>query len=95
VAASASLADAYHSAGDVDEAVSNLRLCLEIAEATQSLEAQTQACNNLGLIYMKQDNFVKAVECFQRNFEIVCSIGGKALIDNAKVVAASSSGIGF
>jgi len=85
VAASASLADAYHSAGDVDEAVSNLRLCLEIAEATQSLEAQTQACNNLGLIYMKQDNFVKAVECFQRNFEIVCSIGGKALIDNAKV----------
>jgi len=85
VAASASLADAYHAAGDVDEAVSNLRLCLEIAEATQSLEAQTQACNNLGLIYMKQDNFVKAVECFQRNFEIACSIGGKALIDNAKV----------
>lgn len=85
VAASASLADAYHTAGDVDEAVSNLRLCLEIAEATQSLEAQTQACNNLGLIYMKQDNFVKAVECFQRNFEIACSIGGKALIDNAKV----------
>lgn len=85
VAASASLADAYHAAGDVDEAVSNLRLCLEIAESTQSLEAQTQACNNLGLIYMKQDNFVKAVECFQRNFEIACSIGGKALIDNAKV----------
>jgi len=85
VAASASLADAYHAAGDVDEAVSNLRLCLEIAEATQSLEAQTQACNNLGLIYMKQDNFVKAVECFQRNFEIACSIGGKALVDNAKV----------
>merc|ERR1719446_52400 len=85
VAASASLADAYHTAADVDEAVSNLRLCLEIAEATQSLEAQTQACNNLGLIYMKQDNFVKAVECFQRNFEIACSIGGKALVDNAKV----------
>ena len=34
---------------------------------------------------MKQDNFVKAVECFQRNFEIACSIGGKVLIDNAKV----------
>eukprot|EP00656_Telonema_subtile_P044758 TRINITY_DN5100_c0_g1_i2.p1 TRINITY_DN5100_c0_g1~~TRINITY_DN5100_c0_g1_i2.p1 ORF type:complete len:390 (-),score=108.85 TRINITY_DN5100_c0_g1_i2:13-1182(-) len=50
VAASASLADAYHSAGDVDEAVSNLRLCLEIAEATQSLQAQTQACNNLGSV---------------------------------------------
>merc|ERR1712070_643143 len=57
---------------------------------TDNLIAQGEACCNLGVIYNQRGEFSKAVQLFEKNFEIARSTvvsgkGDRSLVDTARV----------
>jgi len=57
--AHAALAAAHQALGQTDKATSELEKFLTIAESTNNLTAQGEACSNLGVIYNRQGEFAK------------------------------------
>ena len=57
--AHAALAAAYQALEETDKATAELEKFLAIAESTNNLTAQGEACSNLGVIYNRQGEFGK------------------------------------
>ncbi len=75
---------------DDDEALGHLKNFLRVSESTGNLEAQAEACHNLGAIYNRAGRFDRAVEFLEQNFrlcrQLVKEQGAKtAVVDRARV----------
>ncbi len=75
---------------DEDEALGHLKNFLRVSESTGNLEAQAEACHNLGAIYNRAGRFDRAVEFLEQNFrlcrQLVKEQGAKtAIVDKARV----------
>ena len=77
--------------------MSYLEQFLEIATKTENLTAQGEACCALGVIYNKRGDYKKAVEHFEKNFEIARSVvssgaGDSSLVDASRVYLGMARG---
>ena len=86
----AALAAAYQSLQNTGAAIKQLEGFLRIARQTHNQQAEAEACCNLGVIYNRGGEFQKAVQYFEKNFEIARSIvaqgrGDRSVVDNARV----------
>lgn len=78
------------SGGSSEEAVEHLKNFLRVSESTGNVQAQAEACHNLGAIYNREGRFDKAVECFEQNFRLCRKLvkegGAKtSLVDKARM----------
>ena len=71
-------------AQDVDAALKHLQRFLELAQASEKLSAQAEACCSLGVLYNQQNDFASAVQYLERYFELARSIGDRKLVDKAR-----------
>lgn len=76
--------------GGTIEALEHLKNFLRVSESTGNIEAQAEACHNLGAIYNSQGRFDRAVEFFEKNFrlcrQLVKDCGAKTnVVDKARV----------
>ena len=88
--AHAALAAAYQALGQTEQATAELEKFLAIAESTNNLTAQGEACSNLGVIYNRQGDFTKAVKYFERAYELMRTLissgeGTRKMVDSARV----------
>jgi tetratricopeptide (TPR) repeat protein len=84
------LAAAHRAAESPDDAVSCLMQCLKIAEQTDDLRAQAEACCSLGVIFNQKKLFDRAVSFFQRNYELTRTLVSRGdadprLVDKARI----------
>lgn len=66
----AALSQKTSNGANSDEAIEHLKSFLRVSESTGNLQAQAEACHNLGVIYNSSARFDKAVECFEQNFRL-------------------------
>lgn len=88
--AHAALAAAFQALSQTDKATGELEKFLAIAESTNNLTAQGEACSNLGVIFNRQGDFTKAVKYFERAYELMRTLiaageGTRKMVDSARV----------
>ena len=63
-------ADKLEEEGKIDEALNNHMKCLESSKRAEDLKSQGNSCYRVGVIYLKQENFLKALEYLQKYLEL-------------------------
>ncbi|CAD7936277.1 unnamed protein product [Amoebophrya sp. A25] len=87
--ARAALAQAYEALGHTKEAMNQLERLLVVAAEAGEVEAQAQACLNLGLLYGEDP---KAITLLERHFKLVTELQDRDLIDAARVILGMTKG---
>merc|ERR1711959_288124 len=93
-AARAALAHAYEAMGNAHEAIKQLENLLNVASDAGELQAQASACLNLGLLYEDRGEHEKSVELLEQHFDLARQLGGRRLIDAARVILGMARGNG-
>lgn len=87
------MAACYQAVENYEDAVQYLEFFLEIATRNQNLAAQVEACCQLGEIYSKPGGSIeKAVQIYEKNYEISRQIGDRNVIDAARIKLGSAKG---
>ena len=104
VAARAALAHSSEALGNISEAMHHLETLLNVAVDAGELEAQAQACLNLGLLYFESsanrktaadaDAYEKSIKLLERHFDLARHLGDRKLVDAARVILGMARGNG-
>lgn len=83
--ASSALAAAFEENSDVTNSIKFLEENIRHAERTGQTAAKAQSCGDLGMIYSKSNEFDRAVEYFDKYFQIASEMEDTQLMDKARV----------
>lgn len=86
----AALAAAYQKLGDVPRAVESLEKLLRIAQDSDNLAQQAEACTNLGVVHSRSHAFAESIKNFELAYELsrtmlAGGLGRREAVDHARV----------
>ncbi|PRP80440.1 hypothetical protein PROFUN_11895 [Planoprotostelium fungivorum] len=90
--ASAALADAFKSTGDMTSSIQALQENIAMAERTKQDRVRAETCCHLGIIYNKQGDFLSAKKYFELCFELARTMGDRKLLDYSRVLVGIARG---